>query len=329
MSEKPDISIIIPFLNEKDNLPVLYTELKEVLGRLNIPSEIIFIDDGSRDGSSERVQAVCEKDDSVRLIKLNRNFGQTAAISAGFDYAEGEFIVPMDGDLQNDPADIPKLLSKLNEGYDVVSGWRKNRRDKTISRKLPSLIANFVISWISGVHLHDYGCTLKAYKKNILREMRLYSEMHRFIPIYAHWSGGRVTEIPVNHRARRWGASKVRLGRTFKVIMDLIVIKFLSNYLDKPIYLFGGFGFLSLLGAFLAGCWALWLKYVRHWSFISTPLPLLTVLLTVLGVMAILMGLLAELVMRTYHESQNKQTYSIKEIISFGKKEPEQIGKAR
>ncbi len=235
---------------------------------------------------------------------------------AGIDFASGEIIIGLDGDLQNDPADIPKLLAKLAEGYDVVSGWRLNRKDAALRRNLPSRIANWLISWMSGVHLHDYGCTLKAYRKEVVKGVRLYGEMHRFIPIYASWQGGKVAEVAVNHFPRIHGSSKYGLERIVKVILDLMVVKFLASYANKPIYVFGGFGLASIAFSFLSGLLALYLKFFEHVSFISTPLPLLVALAFITGVMSILMGLIAEIIMRTYYESQGKQVYLVKDTIN-------------
>ncbi|HUL29068.1 MAG TPA: glycosyltransferase family 2 protein, partial [Thermodesulfobacteriota bacterium] len=278
--------------------------------------EIIFIDDGSTDGSLEILLDIRERSSNVKIVSFSRNFGQTAALSAGIDSSKGDIIIPLDGDLQNDPDDIIPLLQKIEEGYDVVSGWRKDRKDPFLSRRLPSILANRIISWIGGVPLHDYGCTLKAYKRDILKNIKLYGEMHRFIPIYAQWIGGRVSEIPVRHFARGSGASKYGMSRVFKVILDLMVVKFLLSYSQKPIYIFGGMGLLMILGAFLAGIYAVYLKYFEGTSFILTPLPLLCVFLLLSGFLSILMGFLAEILTRTYYESQGKPTYQIKEIIS-------------
>jgi glycosyltransferase involved in cell wall biosynthesis len=278
-----------------------------------IPFEIIFVNDGSSDRSEEFLLKISQQDQAVKVINFKKNFGQTAAMMAGIDYASGDILIPMDGDLQNDPNDIAKLLTKIDEGFDVVSGWRRNRQDDFI-RVLPSQIANYFISKISGVPLHDYGCTLKAYKADIIKDVRLYGEMHRFIPIYASWQGGKVTEIEVNHHPRIHGVSKYGMGRIVKVILDLIVVKFMADYSTKPIYIFGGFGLACLMGSFLAILVALYLKFFSGVSLIQTPLPLLTVLLFITAITAILMGLLAEIIMRTYHESQDKRVYLIKNI---------------
>ena len=312
---KDTLSILIPVFNEEESIAPLYDRLVTALKKAGRAYEIIFIDDGSSDGSLEILLDISKKDPNVRIVSFSRNFGQTAALSAGIDSSRGDIIIPMDGDLQNDPEDILSLLKKIEEGYDVVSGWRKNRKDSFFTRRVPSMIANKMISVIGGVRLHDYGCTLKAYKRDVLKNIRLYGEMHRFIPIYAQWIGARVSEIPVNHFPRRSGSSKYGMSRVFKVILDLMVVKFLLSYSQKPIYIFGGMGLLMMLGALLSGGWAIYLKLFKKVSFILTPLPLLCVLLLVLGFLSILMGFLAEILTRTYYESQRKPTYQIKETI--------------
>jgi glycosyltransferase involved in cell wall biosynthesis len=309
------LSILIPIYNEEGNLFLLYEKLVAALKKVGRPYEVIFIDDGSSDGSLDILLDLREKNPNVKIISFSRNFGQTAALSAGIDLSKGDIIIPMDGDLQNDPEDILTLLQKIEEGYDVVSGWRKGRKDPFLNRRLPSMIANKLISWIGGVHLHDYGCTLKAYRKDILKNIRLYGEMHRFIPIYAQWIGARVSEIPVRHFPRGSGASNYGISRVFKVILDLMVVKFLLSYSQKPIYVFGGIGLLMILGAILSGGYALYLKLFTGLSFILTPLPLLCALLLLLGFVSILMGFIAEILTRTYYESQGKPTYQIKETI--------------
>jgi glycosyltransferase involved in cell wall biosynthesis len=327
----PDVSVVIPFFNEEDNVTPLLDELYDNLRSLGRPFEVIGVDDGSSDGTFARLGAFAARERSFRAIRFRRNFGQTAAMSAGIEAARGDVIVPMDGDLQNDPADIAALLTTLNGGsapaegggapprgarYDVVSGWRRNRQDREFGRKLPSRIANCLISAVSGVTLHDYGCSLKAYRREVLQDVKLYGEMHRFIPIYASWQGARVTEMVVNHRARKAGRSRYGLSRTGKVILDLLVVKFLVSYSTKPIYLFGGFGFLSILaslGAFVA---AIGFKIFSAKDLVETPLPLLGVTFALVGVLSLLMGLLAELLVRTYYESQGKRPYSIAEELN-------------
>lgn len=310
------LSILIPVFNEEGNLPILFEKLVSALKKAGRPYEIIFVDDGSSDESLEILLDLRDRNPNVKIISFSRNFGQTAALSAGIDFSKGDIIIPMDGDLQNDPEDILILLQKIEEGYDVVSGWRKNRKDHFFTRRLPSVIANKIISWVGGVHLHDYGCTLKAYRRDILKNIRLYGEMHRFIPIYAQWIGARVSEVPVRHFPRGSGLSKYGMGRVFKVILDLMVVKFLLSYSQKPIYVFGGLGLFMILGGFFSGGFAVYLKLFKEVSFILTPLPLLCVLLLMLGFLSILMGFLAEILTRTYYESQGKPTYHIKEMIS-------------
>ncbi len=311
------ISIIIPIFNEVENINLLHSRLLSELLSIDRIFEVIFIDDGSFDGSDELLTKICSNDSRFKLIKFRRNFGQTAAMSAGIDHSIGEIIIPMDGDLQNDPKDIISLIKKIEEGYDVVSGWRKNRKDSSIKRNFPSMVANKLISFISGVKLHDYGCSLKAYRSDVIKNVRLYGEMHRFIPIYASWMGAKVTEIVVNHHQRIHGVSKYGLERVVKVILDLLVVKFFAKYSTKPIYVFGGFGIVIIIASFIFGSWALWLKLFKGVSFIRTPLPLITFMSFIIGFISILMGLLAELIMRTYYESQDKKIYSIKTMINI------------
>jgi glycosyltransferase involved in cell wall biosynthesis len=306
------ISVTIPIYNEAENIPTLVARVTESLSGLGRPWELILVDDGSTDDSAALLDRAADENPRVKVIHLRRNFGQTAAMMAGISFAAGDIIIPMDGDLQNDPDDIPRLLAELDRGYDVCSGWRKSRQDNRLSRNLPSIIANRLISAISGVHLHDYGCTLKAYRADVLKGVKLYGEMHRFVPIYASWQGAKVTEIPVQHHPRRFGKSKYGLERTIKVVLDLIVVKFLSRYSEKPMYVFGGFGILSLFLGLLAAAVATYLKVFRGISFVQTPLPLMSLTAGMIGFMCILMGLLAELMTRTYHESQGKPVYLIR-----------------
>jgi glycosyltransferase involved in cell wall biosynthesis len=318
-SNAPDISVFLPVFDEEPNLRLLHEKLDAALEKLGRTAEIIYVDDGSRDGSLAILRELAERDSRVRVVALRRNYGQTAAMAAGIDAARGRVLIPMDADLQNDPADIARLLDKLDEGYDVVSGWRKNRQDKLITRKIPSMLANRLISWIGGVPLHDYGCSLKAYRRESLEDVRLYGEMHRFIPIYASWAGARVTEIPVEHHARTMGKSKYGLSRTIKVIFDLMTIKFMASYQTKPIYIFGTFGVLSFFVAFVAGLWALFLKVTHRADLIQTPLPIIAIVMFAVGIQFLLMGLLAEMLVRTYHESQSKRIYAVREKIGFDK----------
>ena len=316
-ADAPELSLFLPVLDEEDNLRPMHAKIAAALDALGKTAEVIYVDDGSTDNSLKVLRDLADEDDRVRVISLRRNYGQTAAMSAGIDAARGDILIPMDADLQNDPADISRLLDKLDEGYDVVSGWRKDRQDKLISRKIPSQIANKIISWIGDVPLHDYGCSLKAYRRDVIQDVRLYGEMHRFIPIYASWAGARVTEIPVDHHARTMGKSKYGISRTVKVIFDLITIKFMAEYHTKPLYVFGAFGMLAFLISMIAGVWALVLKFGYGTSFILTPLPIITVVMLAISVQFFLMGLLAELLVRTYHESQDKAIYAVREKIGF------------
>jgi len=310
------LSIIIPLFNEAENVTPLIKNLTSTLDDLGEQYEVILINDGSVDETETLVSEHAKLDKRIKLLNLKRNFGQTAAMMAGIDHATGEIIIPMDGDLQNDPSDIRLLLKKLEEGFDVVSGWRVNRKDSEL-RSFPSRVANRIISKISGVVLHDYGCTLKAYRRDIIQNVRLYGEMHRFIPIYASWQGGRITEIPVNHHPRIHGKSKYGMGRIIKVILDMIVVKFLADYATKPIYVFGAFGFFSLFLSVPITGYMCYLKLVENTSFISTPLPLLAALTFLTGILSILIGLVAEISMRTYHESQDKPVYLIKTKVNL------------
>ncbi|MGI8789037.1 MAG: glycosyltransferase [Pyrinomonadaceae bacterium] len=318
----PELSLFLPVLDEEQNLRPMHEKISEALNALGKSAEVIYVDDGSTDKSLEILREIAARDERVRVISLRRNYGQTAAMSAGIDAAKGEILIPMDADLQNDPHDIARLLEKLNEGYDVVSGWRKNRQDKLISRKIPSQIANKIISLIGGVPLHDYGCSLKAYRRDVIQDVRLYGEMHRFIPIYAAWAGARVTEIPVEHHARTMGKSKYGISRTIKVVFDLMTIKFMASYQTKPIYVFGTFGLIAFTLSIFAGLWAFYLKFIRSISFILTPLPVIAIVLLAISMQFFLMGLLAEMLVRTYHESQNKAIYAVREKIGFGSEPP-------
>jgi glycosyltransferase involved in cell wall biosynthesis len=313
---KPELSVVVPLLDEQDNLRPLYDQIKQALdGRY--PYEILFVDDGSTDGSYRTLKEFHDADPHVRVIRFRKNFGQTAALSAGFVHARGGVVIAMDADLQNDPADIPMLVEKLHEGYDVVSGWRKKRHDNALTRLLPSRMANWLISKITGVELHDYGCTLKAYRREVLAETKLYGEMHRFIPALASWSGAEIAECVVNHRPRTAGVAKYGLGRTWKVILDLITVKFLGSFSTKPIYIFGGLGAVTTAGAILSGLMVLYQKFISsyHLAMNRNPLLVLTALLITATIQFILMGLLAELLVRTYHESQNRPTYVIREVL--------------
>jgi len=314
-SAAPKISVVVLVFNEVESIALLHEELIGVMDAMDSPYEVVYIDDGSRDGSTERLAQLALTDPHVRVVCFRRNFGQTAAVQAGIDNARGEILVFMDGDLQNDPHDIPRLLQKMDEGFDVVSGWRKNRQDDA-ARVLPSRIANWIIAWVTGVRLHDFGCTLKAYRREVIQDVRLYGEMHRFIPVYASWVGARIAEIPVNHRPRSFGASKYSLSRTSRVLLDLMTVKLLGSYSTKPIYFFGfaAFGLWAL--AFVFAAIVIIQKLLPPYPYAhNNPLLLLAVFLAIVGVQFILMGLLAELSIRTYHESQGKTTYVVREVI--------------
>ncbi len=314
------LSIVLPLLNEEENIPLLYKELKEVLNSMEEEHEIIFIDDGSTDTSLKLLQDLQKEDSGVVVVSFRKNFGQTAAMSAGFDYARGDVIITMDADLQNDPHDIPMLISKIREGYDVVTGWRFERKDKFISRRLPSIIANKIISSTTGVSLHDYGCTLKAFRKEVIKNVKLYGEMHRFIPAIASGMGISFTEVKVNHRPRRFGTSKYGISRTIRVILDLMTVKFLLSYSTRPIQIFGLIGLSSGGLGFLM---ALIMTFQRQFFGVplsDRPLLFLAVLLMFIGVQFITMGLLAELQARTYHESQNKPIYFVRNVFRKGQK---------
>ncbi len=310
------ISVIIPIYNEEDNIGPLFEVLFPILQKLTPDFEIIAVNDGSTDRSYERLSALAKQHSEIKVVDFRRNFGQTAAIMAGIDYSCGHVLVFIDADLQNDPNDIPLLLDKLNEGYDVVSGWRKDRKDAAIRRNFVSRQANSFISWVSGVHLKDYGCTLKAYRADVIRNVRLYGEMHRFIPIYAKSMGAKIAEIPVRHHARRFGYSKYGLERTIKVLLDLIVVQFLSRYFAKPIYVFGGYGVLSILFAFATVGLMIFLRLFEGVPMILTPLPLLAAMAFLVGMMSILMGLLAEMIVRTYFESQRRRPYEVRDVLN-------------
>jgi glycosyltransferase involved in cell wall biosynthesis len=312
-----NLSIVIPVYNEAENLPRLYPAIYEALECLpDLDWEVNFVDDGSTDGSLDVLEEIAAADpEHVCVVELRRNFGQTAAIAAGIDHAKGDVIILMDADLQNDPADIPMMIEKINQGYDVVSGWRKNRKDTFVTRTFPSRIANWLISTVTGVHLHDYGCTLKAYRREVITGFRLYGEMHRFIPAYAYSVGARMIEMPVHHSPRRYGKTKYGLNRTIKVILDLLTVKFLISFAHKPIYLFGSVG-LPMIAA--AGIMYLLLairKFSLGVDILPSPLFQLSTVLMIMGFQSILMGLIAELLSRTYHESQAKPTYTVRKVI--------------
>ncbi len=317
-SRRVDLSIVIPLMNEQDSIGQLHTEITQTMSGEECDYEVIYIDDGSTDDTFARLSVIQEEDPRVTVIQFRRNFGQTAAIAAGFDHARGAVIIPMDGDLQNDPADIPRLMAKIEEGYDVVSGWRKDRKDKALTRRLPSKVANWLIGLVTRVRIHDYGCTLKAYRREVVRHIQLYGEMHRFIPALANWHGASITEIEVNHRPRIHGKTKYGLIRTYKVILDLITVKFLGGYGTKPIYFFGSMAMVLFACACASGAYVILMKLFAGMSMVRNPMLLNTVMLIVLSGMCVMLGLLAELMVRTYHESQNKPVYVTRQVLRHG-----------
>ncbi len=311
----PELSVVIPLYNEAENIEPLYAQLSAAMDSISRSYEVVVVDDGSRDDSFARLRAVHERDGRWRVIRFRRNFGQTAAFSAGFAAAQGDIVITSDADLQNDPQDIPKLLAKIAEGYDIVSGWRVNRKEPFLSRRLPSMVANRMISGATGVVLHDYGCSLKAYRSEVVKNVRLYGELHRFIPAVASWMGVKVAEVPVNDRARRFGKSKYGITRTFRVFLDLITVRFILGYATRPLHVFGGLGLgMGGLGMLLL-LYLAFVKLVLGQSIGSRPLLMLAALLVIVGVQMISMGLLAEMVMRTYHEVQDKPIYAIREVL--------------
>ncbi|NCO75325.1 MAG: glycosyltransferase family 2 protein, partial [Cyanobacteria bacterium] len=311
-----DLSLVIPIYNEAENIPLLIDAITNSLKDTKLTYEIICVDDGSQDKSTDVLKEIAQKNLYVKAVILRRNYGQTPAMAAGFETATGKVIITLDGDLQNDPADIPLLLSKLEEGYDLVSGWRKNRQDDALTRLLPSKIANIIIGKITGVKLHDYGCSLKAYRKELIADLNLYGELHRFLPALAYIEGAKITEIPVNHHPRRFGKSKYGLGRTFRVIMDLLTVFFMKKFLTRPMHVFGFFGLISLILGIFIGIYLTFIKFGLHQSIGARPLLILCVLLILTGVQLFSFGLLAELLMRTYHESQKRPIYRIRDIFS-------------
>ena len=317
MEKNVEVSIVVPVYNERDNVEALYSALKAALQSMSGSYEIIMVDDGSSDGSYKVLARLAAEDTCLKIIRFRRNFGQTAAMSAGFDHAKGDIIIPMDGDLQNDPADIPRLIEKIHEGYDVVSGWRRDRKDTFVTRKIPSMIANAIISQLTGVHLHDYGCTLKAYRREVLDGINLYGEMHRFVPALASQFGAKVTELPVNHFPRLHGVSKYGISRTLRVVLDLMTVKFLMAYSTKPIQLFGKWGVYTILAGAGTGAMTIYMKLFEHFSMNRNPLLILTAFLLFMGIQFIVLGLLGELNARTYFESQGKPIYVVKDRINL------------
>ena len=313
--KKMDLSIVIPVYNEEDSIGSLYAQLKETLEELNLTCEIIAVDDGSTDRSFAILKDLHTRDKRLKVIRFRRNFGQTAAFAAGFDHSQGDVVITMDADLQNDPADMPLLLQKIGEGFDVVSGWRANRHDPFLSRRVPSMVANWLISQVTGVHLHDYGCSLKAYRREVVKGVHLYGELHRFIPALGSWMGISVAEIPVRHHARRFGRSKYGLSRIVGVLLDLIAVRFLLSYSTRPIRIFGGLGLVGFAAGTALGLYLSFVKLILGRDIGSRPLLLLSILLMVLGVQLVSMGLLGELVVRTYYEAQGKLIYAVREIL--------------
>ena len=311
-----ELSLVVPIYNELESIPTLLETISKVMATMGLTFEIICIDDGSVDGSAELLRQFASERQDLTVLLLRRNYGQTAAMAAGFDHARGEIIVTLDGDLQNDPADIPKLIKKLDEGYDLVSGWRQHRKDNQLTRLLPSKLANWLIGHVTGVTLHDYGCSLKAYRTEVVRDMNLYGELHRFLPVLAFIEGARIAEIPVNHLARQFGKSKYGLGRTFRVVMDLMTIYFMKRFLTKPMHVFGLLGLLSTIAGLALGIYLTTLKFWTGQDIGDRPLLILAVVLFLTGVQLFSFGLLAELLMRTYHESQKRPIYRIREILN-------------
>ena len=304
------ISLSVPVYNVHDAILPLFEKVRTVMDDHGLPWEIIFVNDGSVDGSAGILDRLAAENPRVKVVHFRRNFGQTAAMMAGFDFASGEIIIPMDGDGQNDPADIPRMLAKLDEGFEVCSGWRKDRQDNALQRNLPSILANKLISVVSGVSLHDFGCSLKAYRAEVIKGVRLYGEMHRFLPIYAKWHGARIAEIPVNHFARTSGKSKYGLERVLKVLLDLVTVKFLDKYMLKPMYLFGFWGLIFFVASAGFTVWTFFMR-MQGYFFTATPLPMMAVFSFMTGMICVLMGLLAEMITRTFHESQNKSIYLV------------------
>ncbi len=312
------LSIVIPVFNEADSVVQLYTEVKDVISRQNYSAEIIFVNDGSTDQSMEKLKKLAASDTpTVRVINFKRNYGQTPAMSAGIQYAGGQIIITMDADLQNDPRDIPAMVAKIEEGYDLVSGWRKPRKDNFLRRILPSIIANYLIRIVTGVRLHDFGCTLKAYRSDVIKGIKLYGEMHRFIPVYAAWTGASITEIATNHRERLYGSSHYGFIRTIKVVLDLLTVKFLGDYSTRPIHLFGGSGIFFMVSGSFIGTYVLYEKFRLHIFAYRNPLLLLAVFLFLIGFELVLIGLIAELVIRLYHESVSNPVYTVKDTLNL------------
>ncbi|MEJ5338796.1 MAG: glycosyltransferase family 2 protein [Aquificaceae bacterium] len=313
----PYLSVVIPAYNEEENIPILYEKLRKVLENLGREYEVIFVDDGSADHTWERLKEIAERDPKVKLIRFRKNYGQTAAMYAGFQHASGEVVITMDADLQNDPEDIPVLLRKLEEGYDIVSGWRKDRKDPFLSRRLPSIIANWVISKVTGVELHDYGCTLKAYRAGIIKRLELYGDMHRFLPALTKRLGAKITEIPVRHHPRIYGRSKYGIGRTIRVLLDIFLVKFLNEYINKPMYVFGTFGFVLLSLGLIMLLYLIFIKLFLQEDIGRRPLLILSVLFTLAGIQLISTGVIAELLVRVYYRTREDKPFVVEEKVNL------------
>lgn len=318
----PDLSIVVPVYNEEESIGAMHAALLETLVPLGLTFEILYVDDGSKDGSFEILRGFAASDARVKLVRFRRNFGQTAAMAAGFEHARGRTVFPIDADLQNDPKDIPRMLAKLDEGFDVVAGWREKRQDAYFTKTLPSRIGNRLIGRVTGVVLHDYGCTLKGIRREILQDVKLYGEMHRFVPVFAFLAGGRITEMAVTHHPRRWGVSKYTLSKTFRVVLDLITVRFLAAYATKPIYFFGRFSFASFAASAASLLWTLVMKFGYGVFVKDQPLFIVGIFFAIAGLQFLLFGLLAEMNMRTYYESQNKPTYFVRERVNVGSPPP-------
>ena len=321
LTSAPELSVVVPIYNEVESLKPLLEAIADGVRPMNIPYEIVCVDDGSSDGTTALLKHQADVRDDLQAVILRRNYGQTAAMAAGFKHAQGQVIVTMDGDLQNDPSDIPMLLNKLNEGYDLVSGWRKKRQDDAMTRLLPSKIANWLIARVTGVHLHDYGCSLKAYRAEVVADMNLYGELHRFLPALAFIEGARITELPVKHHARQFGQSKYGLGRTFRVLMDLFTIFFMKTFLTRPMHVFGLFGLLSAGAGSIIGVYLTILKLGFGAEIGDRPLLILAIVLILAGLQLFSFGVLGEMLMRTYHESQNRPIYRVREILGANRQD--------
>jgi glycosyltransferase involved in cell wall biosynthesis len=320
-TESPPVtlSVVVPVYNEVESLPDLVAAISTTMDGLGHPYDLICVDDGSTDGSGDRLRQLAQQYPRLRAIVLRRNYGQTAALAAGFDQAQGNVVITLDGDLQNDPADIPHLLDRLSEGYDLVSGWRHDRQDNTLTRLIPSKVANWLIGNVTGVHLHDYGCSLKAYRAELIRDLNLYGELHRFLPALALIEGARIAEIPVRHHPRRFGTSKYGLGRALRVVMDMLTIYFMKKFLTRPMHIFGSLGLLSMAAGVALGVYLTLVKILADQDIGDRPLLVLTVVLLLAGIQLFSFGLLAELLMRTYHESQQRPIYRVREVIGRDK----------